>query len=128
VEGVQAEEAAHEAGSLGVKRGSEFGRGDRVVEVLDDKVLREGSGETPEVNEEAVPRALLDVALLEGLESEVGRAPGERGDDVAVVAEDVKGGTLVAAGEVGLENARGVVSGAFAGEYGTGGFKELNCQ
>ena len=125
---VQTEEAAHETRSFGVKRGGKFGRCDSLVEVPDHDVLREGGGETPEVDEEAVPRALLDVALLEGFEGEVSRAPGEGRDNVAVVAEDVKRGTLFTAGEVSLENARRVVSGAFSGEYGTGGFKELNYQ
>jgi hypothetical protein len=58
----------------------------------------------------------------------VGSAPGECGNNVAVIAKNVEGGTLVATGEVCLENAGGVVGGSLAGEDGSSGFEELNNQ
>lgn len=54
-------------------------------------------GESPEVNKEAVPGSLLDVTVLKGLEGQVGCSPGECGDNVSLVFENVESGTGLAA-------------------------------
>lgn len=125
VEGVQAEERVHQGLGVLVQSGRELGGGDGVVEVLDDQVLGVGGGQAPEVDEEAVPGALLGVAVLEGLEGQVGCAPGEGGDDVGILLQDVEGGALVAAVQVAAQNAGGVVVGSLAGENGAGRFEQL---
>ena len=55
----------------------------------------------------------------------MGRPPGEGRDNVGVVAKNVEGGALVAAGKVRLQNARGVVGGAFASKDSASGLEEL---
>ena len=126
VQGVETEQLVQGGGGLGAERGAQLGRVDGVVEVLHDQVLRVGGRQAPELNQERVPRALLDIAVLERLEGEVGRAPGERVDDVLVLPQDVERGTLVAAGQVVLEDTAGVVVGGLAGKNGTSGFEELH--
>ena len=57
------------------------------------------SAEAPEVDEEAVPRVFLFIAMLERFEGEKGGAPSEGSNDVFIAIEDVKGGTHVATRE-----------------------------
>lgn len=125
VKGVQAEKLVENGGGLWVEGISGFGRGDGFVEVLDDKVLRVGGGEAPEVNEKAVPGSLLDIAMLEGLEGKVGGAPGKSVNDILVVIEDVESGTDVSAGEVVLEDTASVVLSWFSSKDRASRFEEL---
>ena len=74
------------------------------------------AAEAVEVDQQAVPGALLLVAVAEGLEGEEGRAPGKGAHEVGVAAEHVKGGTLVLAGEEVGEDLHGVVVGLVAFE------------
>lgn len=57
-------------------------------------------GQAVEVDEEAVPRPLLNIALLERLKGQMGSAPGESGNDIEVLLENIERCTLFAAGEV----------------------------
>lgn len=65
------------------------------------------------------------VAALARFEGQVGGAPREGVDELAVVAEDVEGGADVLALVVLGEDAGGVVGGLFAREDGARGFEEL---
>lgn len=126
-EGEEAEELVHGGDGDGVELVGE-GRGlQGVVEVLDDEVLRVCGGQAPEVDEERVPRLLLDVAVLEGLKGEVRCAPREGGDDVAVVGEDVKGAALVLCVQEGAEDLGRVVGGCLALEHGARRLEEVAC-
>lgn len=90
VQGEESEELVHEALGLGVQGGGELGRRDGLVEVLDDEVLRVGSGQAPEVDQQTVPGALLGVTVLEGLEGQVSSAPGKGIDNVLVFFEHIE--------------------------------------
>ncbi|TKW50409.1 hypothetical protein CTA1_8296 [Colletotrichum tanaceti] len=109
VEGVEAEEPVQQGDGGGVEAGGGGRVVEGLVEVLDDHVLGVGGAEAPEVNEQAVPRLLVLVAVAEGLEGQEGHAPGEGGDEVLVGAEDVEGGADVAAAQELGEDARRVV-------------------
>ena len=125
MQGEEAEEAMHKGCSFLSERSRKVRGGNGLVEILDHEVLRVGGGETPEVDEKAVPRALLAVAVFQCFEGEMSGAPGEGVDDIAVDFEDVERGALLAAGEVGLQDATGVVVAAFSFQDRASGFKEL---
>ena len=126
-EGEEAEELVHGGDGDGVELVGE-GRGlESVVEVLDDEVLRVCRGEAPEVDEERVPRLLLDVAVLESLEGEVRCAPREGGDDVPIVGEDIEGAALVLCVQEGAEDLGGVVDRCLTLEYGACRLEEVAC-
>lgn len=125
MEGVEAEEFVHERYGLGVKFLRDGIGTQGLVEVFHDEVLRVGGTQAPEIDEEAVPGAFLLVTVFEGLEREEGGAPGESGDEVFVTAENVEGGTHVAAREKGFENCACVVIGGFAGKDGSCRFQKL---
>lgn len=125
MEGVEAEELLHQGEGVWIQVLFDTVGAEGVVEVFDHEVLRLGGAEAPEIDEEAVPRLLVFVAVFERFEGEEGGAPGEGGDEVGVGAEDVEGGAHVAAREEGVEDAGGVVGGGGAGEDGAGGFEEL---
>lgn len=85
-----------------------------IVKVLDNEVLGVCGGQAPEVDEEGVPRLLLDVTVLECLEGEVGSPPCESGNDVAVGGEDVECTALILTCKESAENGSGVVLWCFA--------------
>lgn len=59
-----------------------------------------GRRQAIEVDEEAVPRPFVDVAVLQRLKCQVRGAPGKCRDDITVLLEDVKGCALLATGQV----------------------------
>ena len=84
VEGVEPEELVHEGGRLGAEVGRHGSRLQGLVEAFDHEILGEGGAEAPKVDEQAVPAALLFVAVLERFEGEERGSPSERCDDVFV--------------------------------------------
>lgn len=95
-----------------------------LVEVLDNEVLRMSSGETQEVDEEGVPGALLNVAVLKSLKGEVSRAPAESGNDIRVGVEDIESATTVLCVEEGAEVVGSVVDWSLALDDGTCGLEK----
>ncbi|KAI7515059.1 hypothetical protein KC347_g286 [Hortaea werneckii] len=101
VKRVQAEELVHDVHRLGAELAGRGGRacrrgcgGEGFVEVLHDHVLAVGAREA-----------------VERFEGEEGAAPGEGGDNVFVLVEDVEGGAGVLAFEEGAEDVGGFVGG-----------------
>jgi hypothetical protein len=85
-----------------------------------------GGRQAPEVNKEAVPRALLGITMLEGLEGEVGCAPGKGSDNVLIFLENIERSALVATVKVCLQDLAGIVVGRLACEDGTSRFQKLS--
>lgn len=127
MQGMQAEELVEGFAGGSVAEGGGSGRGgDGFVEVLHDEVLGVSSRQAPEVNQETVPRTLLNVTVLQCFESEIGRAPSESSDNVRVVVKYVESGTHITTFEEVLENAGCVVVCALTGKNSTRGFQELD--
>jgi hypothetical protein len=93
--------------------------------VLDDHPLGVRFGEAVEVDEQVVPRLLLDVAVLVRFECEEGYAPCEGVNEVLVGSDDVEGAADLTAGlELG-QDLGCVVGGTLAVEDGAGGLEKV---
>ncbi len=106
----EAEERVHDSDGLRIQLVGERLGLQGVVKVLDNQVLRVGSRQAPEVDEEGVPRALLHITVLQRLKGEVRSPPCESGDDVCVRRQDIERTALVLGVEESAENGGSVVN------------------
>ena len=95
MESVQSEELMHEGSSLFPELGGDLLGSQGFVEILDNEILRMRSAEAPEIDQQAIPRSFIFVAMLECLERQKRRSPGESRNDIFVAAKNVECGTYV---------------------------------
>lgn len=100
VKRVETEESVEEGLGVRINGLGKVGLRDSLEEVPHNQILGVSSGQTPEVNQKAVPRALLSITVLQGLESEMGGTPGESLDNISIILENIERSTLLAAVKV----------------------------
>jgi hypothetical protein len=126
VQGEELEELVEKGQGVGIERGLCGFVLEGFVEVLHDLVLSVGSGQTPKVNQQAVPGLLLFISVLESLERQERHAPGERVDKVLVTVENVKGSADILSSDKLLEDDRDAVVGSLSSEDCAGGLEEVS--